>query len=87
MYPTLLCRALGAPQINLGFSAGARGESRMAEVIAGLKLSALVIDYDHNDTYLTVYDPDSALIEKIRALAAAEGLFLWQPPQEGSAEK
>lgn len=48
MYPTLLCRAVGAPQINLGFSAGARGESCVAEAIAKLKLSALVIDYDHN---------------------------------------
>ena len=48
MYPTLLCRAVGAPQINLGFSAGARGETCVAEAIAGLKLAALVIDYVHN---------------------------------------
>lgn len=43
-----------------------------------------MIDYDHNDTYMTVYDPQSALLDKIRALAAAEGLFLWPPPQEES---
>ena len=48
MYPTLLCRAVDAPQINLGFSAGAKGELCVAEAIAGLELSALVIDYDHN---------------------------------------
>ncbi len=41
-----------------------------------------MIDYDRNDTYLTVYDPDSALLDKIRALAAAEGLFVWSPPWE-----
>lgn len=41
-----------------------------------------MIDYDHNDTYLTVYDPDSALIDKVRSLAAAEGLFVWSPPQK-----
>ena len=41
-----------------------------------------MIDYDHDDTYLTVYDPDSVLIEKVRALAAAEGLFVWSPLQE-----
>ena len=41
----------------------------------------VMIDYDHNDTYLTVYDPDSALLDKVRALAAAEGLFVWSPPQ------
>ncbi|MBQ6464814.1 MAG: hypothetical protein IJJ43_00920 [Oscillospiraceae bacterium] len=41
-----------------------------------------MIDYDHNDTYLTVYDPDRALLDKIRALAAAEGLFVWRAPRE-----
>ncbi len=40
-----------------------------------------MIDYDHNDTYLTIYDPDGALLDKVRALAAAEGLFVWSPPQ------
>ncbi len=40
-----------------------------------------MIDYDHNDTYLTVYDPGAALLDKVRALAAAEGLFVWSPPQ------
>ena len=39
-----------------------------------------MIDYDRNDTYLTVYDPDAALLDKVRALAAAEGLFVWTPP-------
>ena len=42
----------------------------------------VMIDYDHNDTYITVYDPSSALLDKVRALAAAEGLFVWSPPQE-----
>ena len=41
-----------------------------------------MIDYDHNDTYLTVYDPSAALLDKVRALAAAEGLFAWSPPQD-----
>ncbi len=41
-----------------------------------------MIDYDHNDTYLTVYDPDAALLDKLRALAAAEGLFVWRAPLE-----
>ena len=42
----------------------------------------VMIDYDHNDTYLTVYDPNRALLDKIRALAAAEGLFVWRAPRE-----
>ena len=41
-----------------------------------------MIDYDHNDSYLTVYDPDRELLDKIRALAAAEGLFVWKAPRE-----
>ena len=41
-----------------------------------------MIDYDHNDTYLTVYDPGAALLDKVRALAAGAGLFVWGPPQE-----
>ncbi len=41
-----------------------------------------MIDYDHNDTYLTVYDPGAALLDKVRALAAAEGLFVWSPPRK-----
>lgn len=44
-----------------------------------------MIDYDHNDTYLTVYDPGAALLDKVRALAAAAGLFVWSPPQKESA--
>ena len=41
-----------------------------------------MIDYDRNDTYLTVYDPDWALLDKLWALAAAEGLFVWRAPRE-----
>ena len=41
-----------------------------------------MIDYDRNDTYLTVYDPDAALLDKLKALAAGSGLFLWRAPQE-----
>lgn len=39
-----------------------------------------MIDIEHNDTYMTVYDPDSGLLEKLQLLAAAEGLFVWSPP-------
>ena len=41
-----------------------------------------MIDYDHNDTCLTVYDPGAALLDKVRALAMAEGLFVWSPSRE-----
>ncbi len=59
--------------------AGLSGKEFLRAVFAGQNA---MIDYDHNDTYLTVYDPGAALLDKIRVLAAAEGLFVWSPPQE-----
>ena len=47
-YTTMLCREVDAPQINLGFSGNAKGESAVAKAIAGLKLAAFVMDYDYN---------------------------------------
>ncbi len=47
-YTSLVCRWLDADYINLGFSNGARGEQPIADYIAGLNMSAFVLDYDHN---------------------------------------
>ena len=47
-YTAMLCRAVDAPMINLGFSGSARGEKKMAELIASLDMSVFVFDYDHN---------------------------------------
>lgn len=41
-----------------------------------------MIDCEPEETWLTVYDPDAALQPLLTALAAAEGLFVWSPPQE-----
>ena len=41
-----------------------------------------MIDYDPNDSCLTGYVPGGVLLDKIRALAAAEGLFVWKAPRE-----
>ena len=43
-----------------------------------------MIDCEPEETYLTVYDPDASLLPRLRALAAAEGFFVWTPPQEDS---
>lgn len=59
--------------------AGLSGNEFLRAVFAGQNA---MIDYDRNDTYLTVYDPDAALLDKLKALAAAEGLFVWRAPQE-----
>jgi len=47
-YPAQICRALNAELINFGFGGAARGEIVIAETLASLDLSCLVIDYDHN---------------------------------------
>ncbi len=47
-YTTMLCRAVDAPQINLGFSGCGKGEPAVADAISKLDLSVFVMDYDHN---------------------------------------
>ncbi len=39
---------------------------------------ALIVS-DPEDTYITVYNPDAKLLDLVRKLALAEGLFVWQP--------
>lgn len=55
-YANLLCRALDAEEINLGFSGCGKGEIALAEAIGELDLAAVVLDYDHNA-------PDEAHLE------------------------
>ena len=47
-YEQMLSAWLGFEYLNLGFSGNAKGETEMAEYIAGLKMSVFVCDYDHN---------------------------------------
>ena len=47
-YPAIVCRALEAPMVNLGFSGQAKGDLSLAKLIGSLSLSAFVLDYDHN---------------------------------------
>ncbi len=49
-YDNIISRELDVDHINLGFSGSARAEQVMAEYIAGLEMSAFVLDYDHNST-------------------------------------
>ena len=65
-----------------GFAARVAGLSGNEFLRAVFAEQKVMIDYDRSDTYLTVYDPDSALLDLVRALAAAEGLFVWSPPRE-----
>jgi len=47
-YNAIISRRICAEYINLGFAGNAKGEVAMAEHIASLKMSAFVLDYDHN---------------------------------------
>ena len=47
-YQAMITRRFNVDHINLGFSGSAKGELAMAEYIAGLEMSAFVMDYDHN---------------------------------------
>lgn len=48
IYPHMLSRALNLKMYNLGFSGHCKGEPRMAEYVAGLEMSAFIMDYDEN---------------------------------------
>lgn len=45
-----------------------------------------VITLYHDDTYMTVYHPSEAMRRRLKLLAAAEGLFLRKPKQDGPAK-
>ncbi len=47
-YSAMVSRDLNLDYWNLGFSGSAKGERTMAEYVAGLDMSAFVLDYDHN---------------------------------------
>ncbi|MBE6718563.1 MAG: hypothetical protein E7574_04845 [Ruminococcaceae bacterium] len=47
-YPEVVTRMLDANLVNLGFNGAAKGEQIIAEYIAGLEMSAFVLDYDYN---------------------------------------
>ncbi len=47
-YQAILSRRLNCDYVNLGFSGNAKGDLVLAEYIGALKMSAFVMDYDHN---------------------------------------
>ena len=66
-YQSILSRVLNTEYINLGFSGSARGEKAISDYIASLKMSAFVLDYDHNaPTLQHLKDTHYAMYENIR---------------------
>ena len=47
-FESMVSRRLGCDFHNLGFGGSAKGESAMAEYVAGFDMSAFILDYDHN---------------------------------------
>ncbi len=67
-YPAHISRWLGCDFINLGFSGNAKGEPAMADYIASLDPSVLVMDYDYNaPTYAHLEATHYAFYERFRA--------------------
>ena len=52
-------------------------ERRLLYVV--LKSADAMIGIDGYDHYMTLYNPNEKLIETVRQIAAAEGLFIWKP--------
>ncbi|MBQ8954596.1 MAG: hypothetical protein IJ048_10815 [Clostridia bacterium] len=40
-----------------------------------------MIDLDTGDTWMTVFGPNPAMLDRVRKLAGSEGLFVWCPPE------
>lgn len=67
-YTALVSERLGYDHINLGFGGNAKGERAMAEYIAGLEMSAFVMDYEHNaDTLDYLRETHKPFFDIIRA--------------------
>ena len=44
-----------------------------------IEASDALLTINGDDIYMTVYNPDEALLQLLRPLAASEGLVLWKP--------
>ena len=58
-----------------------RGLSGNGSLRAVFEEQRVLADIEPGETWMTVYDPGRALTDKLCALARAEGLFVWAPPQ------
>ena len=87
IYQNMLARKIDFNYLNLGFSGSCKGEDAIVDYMAGLEMSAFVLDYDHNTpnvehlqhTHQKVYDkirashPDIPIIMMSRPDFDADG--------------
>ena len=58
-------------------------EKTMNEKYVYLMTGNAMILSEPDDTHMTVFNADEALLNLLKDIASSEGLFVWQPPQEG----
>ena len=56
-------------------------ERRFLNILLGEDVLIVLSDFD-----MTVYNPDSRILDLIKTLAGSEGLFVWQPPGNEKVE-
>lgn len=88
-YANIVCRALDADCMNLGFSGSALGEQVIAQHIASRSISALVMEYDHNhtadglaQTHYPFYETIRAAHPDIPILMLSQPVFTPEPTAE-----
>lgn len=54
-------------------------EEKMLNGRLCIMIDEAMIVSEPDDTYMTIFNPSESLLEMVRAVAAAEGLFVWQP--------
>lgn len=59
-----------------------RIKDNQSELCVLVGASEALITLGRDDTHMTVYAPSDDLLELIRTLASAVGLFVWKPEQE-----
>ncbi len=63
------------------FAARLDGLSGNVFLRAMFEKQGAMIDIEPDETWMTVYDPEDLLQDKLQKLAEAEGLFVWSPPE------
>lgn len=66
-YTNMISRATNTYCRNLGFSGSAHGETVMADYIASLDMTYLVLDYDYNSPVRELLDRHKGFFDRIRA--------------------
>ena len=51
----------------------------MMEKYVYIMIGESMILSEPDDTHLTIFNPDESLLELVRPIALAEGLFMWKP--------